>query len=278
MYLAARFLILRLPVDRPGDKAVQPVGHALPTLPCLRLSILLSRISGHIRSRCPESPSAWILSCCLEPSFRTKLLCGEGRKLFSFHHIYSFLFLFSCVCFMLYLREQAVPKARRLPAITHERRCKLWIPSFFLRLPMPHLTDCSLKRFGTDEYHCSRYCSHFVLIFMLKNRLQFTEKRQPDHAAGRRMVHPEKYLAGGFPPSPNAEYYYIHFQADYTEDPHQQADASPLEAPSSQACFCRCCKGCACSCTRRPAAIWSCRVNFSGFLACCIPRSSPTRH
>lgn len=41
--------------------------------------------------------------------------------------------------------------------------------------PMPYLTDCSLKRFGTDEYHCSRYCSHFVLIFMLKNRLQFTE-------------------------------------------------------------------------------------------------------
>lgn len=44
-------------------------------------------------------------------------------------------------------------------------------------------------------------------------------KRQPDHAAGRRMVHPEKNTwQAASRPSPNAEYYYIHFQADYTED------------------------------------------------------------
>lgn len=39
---------------------------------------------------------------------------------------------------------------------------------FLSPAPMPYLTDCSLKRFGINEYHCSRCCGYFVLIFMLK--------------------------------------------------------------------------------------------------------------
>ncbi len=46
---------------------------------------------------------------------------------------------------------------------------------FLSPAPMPYLTDCNLKRFGINEYHCSRCCGYFVLIFMLKNTLQFTE-------------------------------------------------------------------------------------------------------
>ena len=85
--------------------------------------------------------------------------------------------------------------------------------------PMPYLTDCSLKRFGTDEYHCSRYCSHFVLIFMLKNRLQFTENGSlTSLRAGEWYIQKKNTWQAASRPSPNAEYYYIHFQADYTED------------------------------------------------------------
>ena len=85
--------------------------------------------------------------------------------------------------------------------------------------PMPYLTDCSLKRFGTDEYHCSRYCSHFVLIFMLKNRLQFTENgSMTTLLAGEWYIQKKNTWQAASRPSPNAEYYYIHFQADYTED------------------------------------------------------------
>ena len=87
--------------------------------------------------------------------------------------------------------------------------------------PMPYLTDCSLKRFGTDEYHCSRYCSHFVLIFMLKNRLQFTENGSlTTLLAGEWYIQKKNTWQAASRPSPNAEYYYIHFQACllYTSD------------------------------------------------------------
>lgn len=46
---------------------------------------------------------------------------------------------------------------------------------FLSSTPMPYLTDCDIKHFGAFEYHCSRCCDHFVLIFMLNNHLKFTE-------------------------------------------------------------------------------------------------------
>lgn len=93
--------------------------------------------------------------------------------------------------------------------------------------PMPYLTDCSLKRFGTDEYHCSRYCSHFVLIFMLKNRLQFTENGSlTTLLAGEWYIQKKKYLAGGFPPQPQCGILLHPFPGRLYRRSHQQADAS----------------------------------------------------
>lgn len=85
--------------------------------------------------------------------------------------------------------------------------------------PMPYLTDCSLKRFGIEEYHCSRYCGHFVLIFMMKNWLQFTENGNlTSLRTDEWYIQKKNTWQAASRPSPNAEYYYIHFQADYTED------------------------------------------------------------
>ena len=85
--------------------------------------------------------------------------------------------------------------------------------------PMPYLTDCRLKQFGRNEFHCSRYCEYFVLIFMLKNTLTFTENQEPvSLQAGERYIQSKNTWQAASRPSPNAEYYYIHFQAEYTRD------------------------------------------------------------
>lgn len=90
---------------------------------------------------------------------------------------------------------------------------------FFSPVPMPCLTDCSLKRFGAQEYHCSRYCEYFVLIFMLKNRLQFTEDQAlTTLSPGEWYIQKKNTWQTASRPSPNAEYYYIHFEAEYTSD------------------------------------------------------------
>ena len=85
--------------------------------------------------------------------------------------------------------------------------------------PMPYLTECNLKRFGTFEYHCSRYCECFVLIFMLKNRLKFTENgRLTALDAGEWYIQMKNTWQSASLPSPNAEYYYLHFEADCADD------------------------------------------------------------
>lgn len=86
--------------------------------------------------------------------------------------------------------------------------------------PMPYLTDCDLKQFGAYEYHCSRYCSHFVLIFMLGSHLKFTEDSfLTTLCAGEWYLQKKDVWQSAPLPSPHAEYYWIHFQAEYTQDP-----------------------------------------------------------
>ena len=90
---------------------------------------------------------------------------------------------------------------------------------FLSPAPMPYLTDCQLKRFGINEYHCSRFCGYFVLIFMLKNTLQFTENEvMTTLRPGDWYIQKKNTWQDASLPSPKAEYYYIHFEASYTED------------------------------------------------------------
>lgn len=85
--------------------------------------------------------------------------------------------------------------------------------------PMPYLTDCRIKHFGANEYHCSRYCEYFVLIFMLGSQLTFTENSvQTTLRAGEWYIQRKNTWQGASLPSPNAEYYYFHFEAEYTDD------------------------------------------------------------
>ncbi|HJA92521.1 MAG TPA: AraC family transcriptional regulator [Candidatus Eisenbergiella merdipullorum] len=91
---------------------------------------------------------------------------------------------------------------------------------FLASAPMPYLTDCDLKHFGAFEYHCSRYCDYFVLIFMLNNHLKFTENSQLTTLSAGEWYIQKKALWQSAPlPSPHAEYYWIHFKAEYSKQP-----------------------------------------------------------
>ena len=83
--------------------------------------------------------------------------------------------------------------------------------------PMPFMTDCDLKHFGAFEYHCSRCCDYFVLIFMLDHHLKFTEDtRLTTLSAGEWYIQKKSLRQSAPLPSPHAEYYWIHFQAEYS--------------------------------------------------------------
>lgn len=85
--------------------------------------------------------------------------------------------------------------------------------------PMPYLTTCNLKRFGAHEYHCSRFCEYFVLIFMLSNHLKFTEDATPTTlSAGEWYIQRKDIWQDALVPSPNAAYYYLHFEAQYATE------------------------------------------------------------
>lgn len=79
----------------------------------------------------------------------------------------------------------------------------------------PRIVCGSYARFTENEYHVTRYCREYVLLFMLKNTLYFTEN-------GREVVlHPGEWyfqlpglLQSSTRPSPLTEYFYIHFYAD----------------------------------------------------------------
>ena len=85
--------------------------------------------------------------------------------------------------------------------------------------PMPYLTDCDYKRFKPDEYHSSRIVDFFVLIFMLRGSLHFIEDGIPVSVhEGEWYIQRKNLRQGADRPSPGAEYYYFHFNADYTLD------------------------------------------------------------
>ena len=103
--------------------------------------------------------------------------------------------------------------------------------------PMPYLTTCNLKRFGAHEYHCSRFCEYFVLIFMLSNHLKFTEDATPTTlSAGEWYIQRKDVWQDALVPSPNAAYYYLHFEAQYATEPLNRIQL-PIHGRFQQALF-----------------------------------------
>ena len=85
--------------------------------------------------------------------------------------------------------------------------------------PMPYLTDCDYKKFEPNEYHISRIVDFFVLIFMLRGSLHFIEDDvSVSVQEGEWYIQRKNLRQGADRPSPGAEYYYFHFNADYTLD------------------------------------------------------------
>ena len=83
--------------------------------------------------------------------------------------------------------------------------------------PMPYMTECSMKRFNINEYHCARYLTHFVLIFMMHNQLTFEENGTPVTLhAGEWYLQRKDMHQSASSPSPSAEYMFIHFQGAFS--------------------------------------------------------------
>lgn len=83
--------------------------------------------------------------------------------------------------------------------------------------PMPYMTECTMKRFNINEYHCARYLTHFVLIFMTRNQLTFEEDGiSVTLHAGEWYLQRKNMQQSASAPSPAAEYLYIHFSGDFS--------------------------------------------------------------
>ncbi len=81
--------------------------------------------------------------------------------------------------------------------------------------PMPYMTECTMKRFNINEYHCARYLTHFVLIFLMHNQLTFEEDGVPVTLhAGEWYLQRKDMRQSSSAPSPAAEYMYIHFSGE----------------------------------------------------------------
>jgi len=106
--------------------------------------------------------------------------------------------------------------------------------------PMPYMTECTMKRFNINEYHCARYLTHFVLIFMMHNQLAFEENGVPITLhAGEWYLQRKDMHQSASAPSPAAEYLYIHFQGAFSTSAYEglilpirgRYDAQTYDAP-----------------------------------------------
>mgnify|MGYP002797889362 CR=1 FL=1 len=86
--------------------------------------------------------------------------------------------------------------------------------TFLLQLcPLPAAFVCGRTRFSANEVHITRYNPDYILLFMLHGTLWFTENgRETCLEAGEWYVQLPDMYQSGLRPSPDAEYYYIHFR------------------------------------------------------------------
>ncbi len=93
----------------------------------------------------------------------------------------------------------------------------------FCTVPLPYLIDCNCKQFQPNEYHCSRIADYFVLIFMVKGHLNFTENgKSICLQEGEWYIQRKKMQQSADCSSTTAKYYYFHFQAEYALDAYNQ--------------------------------------------------------
>lgn len=86
--------------------------------------------------------------------------------------------------------------------------------------PVPWYRCCGYSHYFEDEKHVQRRCGDFVLLFMLRNTLYFSEDGRPrELTPGEWYFQLPELLQSGGRPSPGAQYFYIHFEA--------QAEALP---------------------------------------------------
>lgn len=93
----------------------------------------------------------------------------------------------------------------------------------FCTAPLPYLIDCDYKQFQSNEYHCARVADYFVLIFMVRGHLNFTENgKSVCLQEGEWYIQRKKIRQGADCSSTTAKYYYFHFQAEYALGEHNQ--------------------------------------------------------
>jgi AraC-like DNA-binding protein len=86
--------------------------------------------------------------------------------------------------------------------------------NFLLSLcPLPVAFVCGRTRFSPKEIHVTRYNPDYILLFMLRNTLWFTEDgKETRLEAGEWYMQLPGVFQSGLRPSPGAEYYFIHFR------------------------------------------------------------------
>lgn len=84
---------------------------------------------------------------------------------------------------------------------------------FSLMIPdWPHYHYSSYRYFNFDEKHISRICSYYVLLFILKNSILFTEDGEEiEVRAGEWYIQLPGKKQEGRKGSPSPEYYFVHF-------------------------------------------------------------------
>ena len=83
---------------------------------------------------------------------------------------------------------------------------------------LPVFSECSFRYFEPNEKHINRICGHYVLIFILRNRLYFSEEGVRVTVEKNEWYLQERNLKQeGIRGCPSPEYFYIHFSVSDME-------------------------------------------------------------
>jgi AraC-like DNA-binding protein len=101
--------------------------------------------------------------------------------------------------------------------------------------PWPNFIAGSYRYFCENEKHVTRICKDYVLLFILKNSLNFTEdKKELTLNAGEWYIQLPGLMQVGEKGSPSPEYYYIHFQGEHSITDNLHPLSSTLDINSFQ--------------------------------------------
>lgn len=96
--------------------------------------------------------------------------------------------------------------------------------------PWPSFITGSYRCFYENEKHVTRICKDYVLLFILKNSLNFIEDgKELTLNSGEWYIQLPGLMQEGKTGSPSPEYYYIHFQAEHNITDNLYTSSSKLE-------------------------------------------------